>query len=133
MTSEGSSDATTGGADPAQISECGRTIGGGVVVFDVTWDGTLEGDTVAWVVTIDDEAASERVVLCRERTRDDVRQFVASEGRQQEVPVDATEEDGHLTARFPEEVVGVAATWPVWKALLVIDGTAVSEQVVPTT
>lgn len=132
MTSEGGTQ-PAGGSDPAQIRECGRTVGGGIVVFDVTWDGDLAGGTVAWVVTIDNEDASERVVLCHERAGDDVRQFVAADGRQQDVRVDATVEDDHATVRFPDEIVGVAATWPVWKALLVVDGTAVSEQVIPTT
>ena len=132
MTSEGGNEAT-GTAGPAQIRECGRTVGGGIVVFDVTWDGDLAGGTVAWVVTIDNEDSSERVVLCHERAGDDVRQFVAADGRQQDVRVDATIEDDHATARFPEEIVGVAAGWPLWQALLVVDGTAVSEKVIPTT
>ena len=38
-----------------------------------------------------------------------------------------------MTARYPAEVVGVAVDWPVWKALLVVDGIAVSEQLIPTT
>ena len=133
MTSEAGDEPRPGAAGPAQIRECGRTVGGGIVVFDVTWDGDLTGGTVAWVVTIDNEDASERVVLCHERTGDDVRQFVAADGRQQDVRVDATVEDDHVTARFPAEIVGVAADWPVWKAVLVVDGTAVSEQLIPTT
>lgn len=134
MTSEGGNEAT-GTAGAAQIRECGRTVGGGIVVFDVTWDGDLAGGTVAWVVTIDNEDSSERVVLCHERTGGPdgtARQFVAADGRQQDVRVDATIEDDHATARFPEEIVGVAAGWPVWQALLVVDGTAVSEKVIPT-
>lgn len=135
-------DGTDGGAGSsggAAIRECGRTVGGGIVVFDITWDGTLAGTTVAWVVTVDDEETSERVVLCHERAggpegpEDTARQFVAADGRQHDVRVDATVEDDHVTARFPAEVVGVAAEWPVWKAVLVVDGTAVSEQVIPTT
>ena len=120
----------------AEIRDCGRTVGGGIVVFDVTWDGPLDGGTVAWVVTVDSEDASERVVLCHERTggpHGTARQFVAADGRQQDVLVDATVEDDHATVRFPAEVVGVAAEWPVWKALLLVDGSAVSEQVIPTT
>jgi hypothetical protein len=132
MTSKGGDDAA-GTTGSAEIRECGRTVGGGIVVFDVTWDGDLTGGTVAWVVTIDNEDSSERVVLCHERTGDDVRQFVAADGRQQDVRVDATIEDDHATVRFPDEIVGVAADWPVWQALLVVDGTAVSEQVIPTT
>ncbi|QIK66693.1 hypothetical protein G7072_10390 [Nocardioides sp. HDW12B] len=127
---------TTDGSGEARIRECGRTVGGGIVVFDITWDGTLAGTTVAWVVTIDDEEGSERVVLCHERTGGPdgtARQFVAADGRQQDVRTDATVEDDHVTARFPAEIVGVAAEWPVWKALLVVDGAAISEQVIPTT
>ena len=60
MTSEGGTE-PAGGADPAQIRECGRTVGGRIVVFDMTWDGSLAGGTVAFVVTIDNEDASERV------------------------------------------------------------------------
>ena len=135
MTSDGGADAS-GGPDHAEIRECGRTTGGGVVVFDVTWDGYLEAGTVAWVVTIDNDDDSERVVLCLERSGGSdgtVRQFVAADGRQQDVSLDATVEDDHVTVRFPADVVGVAVDWPVWKALLVLDGIAVSEQVIPTT
>ncbi len=125
----------TDGSGQARIRECGRTVGGGIVVFDITWEGTLDATTVSWVVTVENEDASERVVLCHERTGGpggDVRQFVAADGRQREVRTDATVEDDHVTARFPAEIVGVAAEWPVWKAVLVVDGTAVSEQLIPT-
>ncbi len=132
-----SDDGSVDGSGEARIRECGRTVGGGIVVFDITWDGTLDGTTVAWVVTIDDADASERVVLCYEHSGGGgectARQFVAADGRQHEVRVDATVEDDHVTARFPAEIVGVAADWPVWMAVLVVDGTAVSEQLVPTT
>ena len=115
-----------------EIRECGRTIGGGVVAFHIEWDGGLTGETVASVVTIDNEDDSERVVLCHERSAGSAVQFVASDGRRQEVREDVTLEDDQVTVRFPLDVVGVAADWPTWKALLVVDGETVAEQALPT-
>jgi hypothetical protein len=34
-----------------------------------------------------------------------------------------------ITARFPTNVVGVAVEWPVWRAVITVDGADVAEQV----
>jgi hypothetical protein len=116
-----------------EIRECGRTVGGGVVAFTITWDGPLEG-RVAWVVTVTAEDSGERIALVHERDGGAfVGQYVEAEGRRTEVDEDADLGDDDVTARFPAEVVGVAVDWPVWKAALVVDGAAVSEQIIPTT
>jgi hypothetical protein len=59
-------------------------------------------------------------------------QFVddPASGRREEVPADADLSDGEITVRFPTEVVGVAVEWPVWKAVIVVDGTPVASEVV---
>jgi hypothetical protein len=116
-----------------EIRECGRTVGGGVVAFTIAWEGELAGD-VAWVVTVSGDDPGERVALVHERAGDAFSgQYVEAEGRRTDLDEDATRGDDDITARFPAEVVGVAAEWPVWKAALVVDGTVVSEQIIPTT
>ena len=40
--------------------------------------------------------------------------------------------EGEVTARFPAEVVGVAVEWPLWTAVVSVDGQVVAEQVIPT-
>jgi len=117
-----------------QIRECGRTIGGGIVVFDIEWDDELPRGPVAWRVTVANDDGSEHVALVHERSDNDfVAQYVEAEGGRQRVAEDATVEEGHVTARFPVKVVGVATQWPVWKAAMVIDGETVSEKVLPST
>jgi hypothetical protein len=116
-----------------EIRECGRTVGGGVVAFTIAWDGELTGG-VAWVVTVTADDSGERVALVHERVDGGFSaQYVEAEGRRRDVGEDATIGDDDITARFPADVVGVAVDWPVWKAALVVDGTAVSEQIIPTT
>jgi hypothetical protein len=116
-----------------EIRECGRTVGGGVVAFTISWEGELAGN-VAWVVTVSGDDPGERVALVHERAADAFSgQYVEAEGRRTDVDEDVTLGDDDITARFPAEVVGVAAEWPVWKAALVVDGTVVSEQIIPTT
>lgn len=115
-----------------EIRECGRTVGGGTVAVDVSWDGALAGGRVAWVVSIASQDNRERVRLVHERADGDfVAQYVESGGRRQEVPEDADVAEDHLTARFPADVVGVAVEWPVWKAALTVDGEPVAESVMP--
>ena len=116
-----------------EIRECGRTVGGGVVAFTIAWDGELTG-TVAWVVPVTGDASGDRVSLVHEREGGAVSgQYVEAEGRRTDVEEDASLGEDDITARFPAEVVGVAVDWPVWKAALVVDGTAVAEQIIPTT
>lgn len=116
-----------------QIRECGRTIGGGIVVFDISWDGDLPAGKVAWVVTISGDG-DEQVALVHERTDGAfAAQYLQAGAGRHDVEEDATVEDDHLTARFPADLVGVATQWPVWKAAVVVNGQPASEQVIPTT
>ena len=117
-----------------EITECGRTVAGDVVAFTIEWDGEPEGEMV-WAVRVTSPDRSESVELgCSLGPGDDGadRQWVASQGRRQDVEVDADLADGEVTARFPAEVVGVAVEWPVWTAVVSVDGRVVAEQVIPT-
>ena len=118
-----------------EITECGRTVAGDVVAFTIEWDGEPAGE-VAWAVRISSPDQAEEVVLGCSLGDDDGsadRQWVESEGRRQDVEVDADLGEGEVTARFPAEVVGVAVEWPVWTAAIAVDGETVAEQVIPTT
>jgi hypothetical protein len=115
-----------------QIRECGRTVAAEYVAFDIRWDGDLSGErSVLWSMAVGSEDGADTVRLGYQRTGDDVVQFVDDEasGRRAEVPQDADLGDDEITVRFPAEVVGVAAEWPVWRAVLVVDGEQVDERV----
>ena len=113
-----------------EIANCGRTVAGGLVAFDITWDGDL-GDDVVWSVRIgnDDQSETLELVLARRGGTDE--QYVSGEGGREDVEPDADVSDDHVTARFPADVVGVAAEWPVWTAVLAVGGEVVAEQVIP--
>jgi hypothetical protein len=118
-----------------EITECGRTIAGDLVAFTIEWDGEPAGE-VTWAVRISSPAQGEAVVLGCSLGDDGGsadRQWVESEGRRQDVEVDADLGEGEVTVRFPAEVVGVAVEWPVWTAAVAVDGEVVAEQVIPTT
>jgi hypothetical protein len=118
-----------------QIVGCGRTIGGGVVAFHIEWDGDLPGESsVLWSMEISN--GEESVHLGHQRNGGEfVAQFVdaSSTGGRADVPEDADLGGTDITARFPEDVVGVAVEWPVWKALIVVDGAEVASEVCTTT
>lgn len=117
-----------------QIRECGRSIGGGTVVFDIEWEGDLGGGDHAFAVAITSSDGREQVRMVHARTGDGApSQYVEADGGRQDVDVDADVDDDHVTARFPAEVVGVAVEWPVWQAVLLVDGSPVAECVIPTT
>jgi hypothetical protein len=111
-----------------EITECGRTLGGGLVAFDIQWDGSLSGD-VQWVVRITSADRTETVALT---VSSEDRQYVECDGRQVDVDPDADLSEGEITARFPEDVVGVAIEWPTWTAAVSVDGQVVAEHVIPT-
>ena len=114
-----------------EITECGRTLGGGLVVFDVRWEGEPTGETV-WAVRITSADRAETVELGYARGHAGEQQYVAADGRRQPVETDVDVREGEITARFPEEVVGVAIEWPTWTAVLSVDGEVVAEHAVPT-
>ncbi|HET6563758.1 MAG TPA: hypothetical protein VFG72_17950 [Marmoricola sp.] len=116
------------------IEHAGRTTTGDLVAFDIRWEGGLAGSTVVWSMVVA-EAGSE-VRLCHERV--DGRptgQYVVDggTGRRHDVELDADLHDDEITVRFPADVVGVAVEWPVWKAVVTVDGQDVAHHVVPVT
>ena len=117
-----------------QISHCGRTIAGEVVAFDIRWEGELTGSTILWSVVISSDDSNERLQLGHERAGDGSfrSQFVFSgnSAEKQELDEDADLRDGELTVRFPASVVGVAVEWPVWRAVLTVDGEDLDSQVI---
>ena len=117
-----------------EITECGRTIAGDLVAFTIEWDGEPGGE-LGWAVRISSADRSEVVELgCSlgEEGGTADRQWVEAEGRRQDVEVDADLGEGEVTVRFPAAVVGVAVEWPVWTAVVTVDGEVVAEQVIPT-
>ena len=118
-----------------EIVECGRTVAGEVVAFTIEWDGDPSGE-LAWGVRITSSDQSETVALgCSlgDEGGSADRQWVEGDAGRQDVEVDADLGEGEITARFPAEVVGVAVEWPLWTALVSVDGQVVAEQVIPTT
>jgi hypothetical protein len=117
-----------------QILGCGRTVGGGLVAFDIRWDGEVpDNEPVLWSMEISN--GEESVLLGHQRNGGTfVTQFVdaSSTGRREEVPEDADRGDGEMTVRFPAELVGVAVEWPVWKAVIAVDGSEVASEVCVT-
>ena len=117
-----------------QISHCGRTIAGRFVAFDIRWEGDLQGSTVLWSVVISSEDGGERLQLGHERGADGSfrSQFVFSgnSADKQELDEDADLRDGELTVRYPASVVGVAVEWPVWRAVITVDGEDLDSHVI---
>jgi hypothetical protein len=116
-----------------EIVECGRTIAGDYVAFDIQWVGELPaGVSVLWEMVVTSDGDSESVRLGHQLdAAGEATQFVDAEttGRRVEVPADATLGEHEITVRFHSEVVGVAVEWPVWRAVLVVDGRQVSAKV----
>jgi hypothetical protein len=114
-----------------EILGCGRTVGGGVVAFDIRWEGSVPGtESVLWSMEISN--GDESVLLGHQRNSGGfVTQFVdaSSTGRREEVPEDVDQGDGEMTVRFPAEVVGVAVEWPTWKAVIAVNGAEVASEI----
>jgi hypothetical protein len=117
-----------------QILGCGRTVGGGVVAIDIRWDGDLPAtEPVLWSMEISN--GEESVLLGHQRNSGAfVTQFVdaSSTGRREEVSEDAELGDGEMTVRFPAELVGVAVEWPMWKAVIAVNGAEVASEICAT-
>ena len=110
------------------IARAGRTLTGDLVAFDVSWDGPLTGSTVVWSMVVSDGASEVR--LCHERAGEEAAQYVvdATTGRRQDVAVDADLHGEEITVRFPADAVGVAVEWPMWVAVVTVDGQDVAQQ-----
>jgi hypothetical protein len=117
-----------------QISHCGRTIAGEFVAFDIRWEGAITGSTVLWSVLISTDDGRERLQLGHERAGDGSFRsqfaFSGNSAEKQELGEDADLRDGELTVRFPASVVGVAVEWPVWRAVITVDGEDLDSQVI---
>ncbi len=112
-----------------RIRECGRSVAGGYVAFDIQWEGDLAGpQSVLWAMEVTSETG-ETVRLGYQRSGAEPTQFVDDDvtGRRSDVDPDADVGDDEITVRFPAAVVGVAVEWPVWRALLVVDGEQIAD------
>ena len=117
-----------------QISGCGRTVGGGLVAINIRWEGEIASEApVLWMMEVSD--GEESVHLGHQRNGSVVTQFVdaAGTGRREEVEESADLGDGEITVRFPAEVVGVALEWPVWRAVIAVDGAEVASEMCAAT
>jgi hypothetical protein len=120
-----------------QILHAGRTVTKVVVAFDVSWDGDLSSaGSVLWSMSVTSHDGSETVELGYRRTADGfAEQYVhdLSGEREQTFDEDADFRDGEITVRFPTSSVGVATTWPTWRAVINVDGQDVAEHVIAPT
>jgi hypothetical protein len=117
-----------------QILHAGRTVTDVVVAFDVSWDDDLSAaGSVLWTMAVTSQDGAETVELGYRRTADGfAEQYVhdLSGERQQSFDEDADFRDGEITVRFPTSSVGVATTWPTWRAVINVDGRDVAEHVI---
>ncbi len=117
-----------------KIVRCGRTIAGGYVAYDVQWEGSIEGSLVLWSLVISSADESESVRVVHERTDGEATgQYIEdlTTGSRQTVEPDADCRDQEITVRFPENLVGVAIEWPLWRVVLTVDGSDISSMIVP--
>jgi hypothetical protein len=117
-----------------EITHCGRTVSGDVVGIDIKWDGALAPQqSVIWSMFVTSEDGASEVHLGHVRSGDSMEQFVddQSSGRRESVEPDADLSDDEIIIRFPANMVGVAVEWPVWKAVIAVDGQEVATRVVP--
>ena len=113
-----------------QISGCGRTVAGDIVAFDIAWEGELASDDVAWSAQIS-SPEGEELVLVHRLASGSAEQYVEGESGRQDVDVDADVRDDDVIVRFPSSVVGAAADWPTWMAVLTVDGEDVAREAIP--
>lgn len=114
-----------------KILRAGRTVTDDVVAYDIGWDDDLNGgESVLWSMLVTSEDGDETVQLGY-KVVDGVfsAQFVFDHvsARQVNVGEDVTLGEGEITVRFPTDVVGAAGQWPVWKAIITVDGSDVAE------
>ncbi len=116
------------------ILGAGRTIGGGVVAFDIAWQGDLSASgSVLWSMEVSSGDGTDVVDLGHLRADGAFSaQFVddRASGRREEVAEDADLRDDEITVRFPENLVGGAVEWPVWRAVIAVDGKPVASELV---
>jgi len=115
-----------------QIARTGQAVTGNLVTFDIGWDEDLTGnESVLWSMVITSPDGEETVQLGYQVIDDAfVAQFVNdwTTGREQKVDMNADIRDREITVRFPADIVGVAAEWPTWRAVINVNGTAVAER-----
>ena len=117
-----------------EITHCGRTVAGDVVGIDIRWEGALEPrQSVLWSMLVSSEDGADQIHLGHLRAGEQIEQFVDDQrsGRRQSVEPDADASDGEIVIRFPANVVGVAVEWPVWKAVITVDGREAAARVAP--
>jgi hypothetical protein len=111
------------------IEHAGRTVTGGFVAFDIRWEGDLPTEAeVRWAMVVSE--GNEEVVLVHARRGDTASQYVLGTAGRDDVEPDADVSENEITARFPAESVGVAVEWPVWTAVITVDGEECTRQVV---
>ncbi len=114
-----------------EITHCGRTVSGDFVAWDIRWEGELpEGAAVQWSMVVADE--DEEVRLIHGLRGSAAEQYVVGAAGRDDVEPDADVSEHEITVRFPADVVGVAVEWPVWTAVLTVNGEDVSHQVCTT-
>jgi hypothetical protein len=117
-----------------EITDCGRTLAGDFVAFDIRWESESSApDTATWSMAITEGEGSETVHLVYERRDGEfVAQYVddTATGDRRDVDDDADLRDHEITVRFRADVVGVAVEWPVWKASLAVPGQQTATAVV---
>jgi hypothetical protein len=117
--------------DALEIVNCGRTVSGDFVAWDMRWQGDLpDMADVQWSMVVSE--GEEEIRLVHGRTHGRQTQYVVGAAGREDVEPDADVSDDEIVARFPADVVGVATGWPVWTAVLTVDQEDVSHMVVPT-
>jgi hypothetical protein len=116
-----------------QIVHAGRTETDVVVAYDIRWEGDLsDARSVTWSMTVTspDGRDSVRLAYQLEDGAASAAQYVLdrASGRRQDLDPDADLDDDEITVRFPTATVGVAASWPSWRALITVDGDDVAER-----
>ena len=113
---------------PPEITHCGRTVSGDFVAWDIRWEGGMpDGAVVQWSMVVADE--DEEVRLIHGRRGSTTEQYVVGAGGREDVEPDADVSEHEITVRFPADLVGVAVEWPVWTAVVTVDGEDVSQMV----
>ncbi|MDQ4007371.1 MAG: hypothetical protein M3211_04685 [Actinomycetota bacterium] len=121
-----------------QILHSGRALAANLVAFDIRWDGGPTGreqQPVLWSMFVTSPDGEQTVQLGYEVVGGAFSaQFVTDRatGRRQDVEEDADLRDGEITVRFPARMVGVAANWPTWRAVVTVSGSDVAEDVTTT-
>ena len=115
-----------------QIVHAGRTETDVVVAYDIRWEGDLSGArSVTWSMTVTSPDGRDSVRLAYPvDDGEHSAQYVLdrASGRRQDLDPDADLDDDEVTVRFPTATVGVAASWPSWRAVITVDGEDVAER-----